>query len=57
MTGRPSVQDDFLQMFLNDRSTENVFLVNGVRLGGQLVAFDQFAGRCHVDDFRAKRCR
>ncbi|WP_246291444.1 RNA chaperone Hfq [Paraburkholderia fynbosensis] len=44
-------------MFLNDRSTENVFLVNGVRLGGQLVAFDQFAGRCHVDDFRAKRCR
>jgi len=43
MTARPGVQDDFLQMLVNDRTTVNVFLVNGIRLSGQLAAFDQFA--------------
>ncbi|MBC8751892.1 MULTISPECIES: RNA chaperone Hfq [Paraburkholderia] len=43
MAERPSVQDDFLQMLLNDKTTVNVFLVNGIRLSGQLAAFDQFA--------------
>ncbi|WP_244438904.1 RNA chaperone Hfq [Paraburkholderia dilworthii] len=33
----------FLQMLLNDKTTVNVFLVNGIRLSGQLAAFDQFA--------------
>ncbi|MGF6303320.1 host factor-I protein [Paraburkholderia sp. WC7.3d] len=42
MAERPSVQDDFLQMLLNDKTTVNVFLVNGIRLSGQLAAFDQF---------------
>ncbi|WP_244201501.1 RNA chaperone Hfq [Paraburkholderia rhynchosiae] len=28
---------------LNDKTTVNVFLVNGIRLSGQLAAFDQFA--------------
>ena len=43
MTARQGVQDDFLQMLVNDKTTVNVFLVNGIRLTGQLAAFDQFA--------------
>jgi host factor-I protein len=39
----PSVQDDFLQMLVNDKTTVNVFLVSGIRLSGQLAGFDQFA--------------
>ncbi|MFM0198216.1 RNA chaperone Hfq [Paraburkholderia strydomiana] len=42
MTPRPGLQDDFLQTLVNDRSTVSVFLVNGIRLSGQLAAFDQF---------------
>ena len=43
MTARPSVQDDFLQTLVKDKTTVNVFLVNGIRLSGQLAGFDQFA--------------
>jgi host factor-I protein len=39
----PSVQDDFLQTLVRDKTTVNVFLVSGIRLSGQLAAFDQFA--------------
>jgi host factor-I protein len=38
----PSVQDDFLQTLVRDKTTVNVFLVNGIRLSGRLAAFDQF---------------
>lgn len=43
MTARPGVQDDFLRMLMNNNTAVNVFLVNGIRLSGQLAAFDQFA--------------
>ena len=43
MTTRPSIQDDFLQRLVKDKTTVNVFLVNGIRLSGQLGSFDQFA--------------
>ncbi|MFM0009125.1 RNA chaperone Hfq [Paraburkholderia sediminicola] len=43
MTALPCVQDDFLQMLVRDKTTVNVFLVNGIRLSGQLAGFDQFA--------------
>lgn len=36
----PSVQDNFLQTLVRDKTTVNVFLVNGIRLSGQLAAFD-----------------
>ncbi|MCG5076347.1 RNA chaperone Hfq [Paraburkholderia tagetis] len=39
----PSVQDNFLQTLVRDKTTVNVFLVNRIRLSGQLAAFDQFA--------------
>jgi host factor-I protein len=38
----PSVQDHFLQTLVSDKTTVNVFLVNGIRLSGQLAGFDQF---------------
>jgi host factor-I protein len=38
----PSVQDDFLQTLVRGKTTVNVFLVNGIKLSGQLAAFDQF---------------
>ncbi|MFM0557802.1 RNA chaperone Hfq [Paraburkholderia sediminicola] len=43
MTALQDVQDDFLWMLVNDKTAVNVFLVNGIRLKGQLAAFDQFA--------------
>ncbi|REG60780.1 host factor-I protein [Paraburkholderia sp. BL6669N2] len=42
MTPRPGVQDNFLQTLVNDKTNVSVFLVNGIRLSGQLAAFDQF---------------
>ncbi|MPW18967.1 RNA chaperone Hfq [Paraburkholderia sp. CNPSo 3157] len=42
MTARPSVQDDFLQALVRDKASVNVFLVNGIRLSGQLAGFDPF---------------
>jgi host factor-I protein len=42
MNASPSVQDDFLQALVNDKTTVNVFLVNGIRLSGQLAGFDPF---------------
>jgi host factor-I protein len=42
MTTSPGVQDDFLQTLVRDKTTVNVFLVNGIRLSGQLAGFDQF---------------
>ncbi|WP_429361866.1 RNA chaperone Hfq [Paraburkholderia sp. MM5496-R1] len=39
----PCVQDDFLQTLAKDKTTVSVFLVNGIRLSGQLAGFDQFA--------------
>ncbi|CAN7181044.1 RNA chaperone Hfq [Paraburkholderia hospita] len=39
----PSVQDEFLQTLVNDKTAVSVFLVNGIRLSGQLAGFDQFA--------------
>ncbi|MFL9921543.1 RNA chaperone Hfq [Paraburkholderia fungorum] len=43
MTTLSDVQDDFLRMLVNDKTAVNVFLVTGIRLNGQLAAFDQFA--------------
>ena|SRR5215469_7137607 len=42
MDACPSVQDDFLQTPVKDKTAANVFLVNGIRLSGQLSRFDQF---------------
>ncbi|OUL97318.1 RNA chaperone Hfq [Paraburkholderia hospita] len=38
----PSVQDDFLQTLVRGKTTVNVFLVKGIKLSGQLAAYDQF---------------
>ncbi|KAA0997311.1 RNA chaperone Hfq [Paraburkholderia panacisoli] len=43
MTALPDVQDDFLRILIKNKTAVNVFLVSGIRLSGQLAAFDQFA--------------
>jgi host factor-I protein len=43
MTARPPAQDDFLQTLVKGKTAVNVYLVNGIRLSGQLAGFDQFA--------------
>jgi host factor-I protein len=43
VAAHPCVQGDFLQTLLKDKTTINVFLVNAVRLNGQLAGLDQFA--------------
>ncbi|MFM0475701.1 RNA chaperone Hfq [Paraburkholderia strydomiana] len=42
MAALPDVQENFLRMLIDDKAAVNVFLVNGIRLNGQLAAFDQF---------------
>ncbi|MFL9922233.1 RNA chaperone Hfq [Paraburkholderia fungorum] len=43
MNPLPDVQGDFLQMLVKDKTAVSVFLISGIRLSGQLAAFDQFA--------------
>ena len=43
MTADLSVQDKFLETLVKEQTAVNVFLVNGIRLSGQLASFDQFA--------------
>ena len=43
MTADPSVQEEFLETLVKEQTAVNVFLVNGIRLSGQLASFDQFA--------------
>ncbi|MGF6782176.1 RNA chaperone Hfq [Paraburkholderia sp. GAS334] len=43
MAARPCVQDNFLHTLVKDKTAVHVFLVNGIRLSGQLGGFDQFA--------------
>jgi host factor-I protein len=43
MNALPDLQGDFLQMLGKDKTAVSVFLISGIRLSGQLAAFDQFA--------------
>jgi host factor-I protein len=43
MNAPPDLQGDFLQMLVKDKTAVSVFLISGIRLSGQLAAFDQFA--------------
>jgi len=40
--GDPSAQDRFLADLVATRQAVNLFLINGVKLTGEIVAFDQF---------------
>ena len=42
MTAHTSVQDEFLETLVKEQTAVNVFLVNGIRLGGQVSAYDYF---------------
>jgi host factor-I protein len=36
------VQDEFLETLVKEQTAVNVFLVNGIRLGGQVSAYDHY---------------
>jgi host factor-I protein len=42
MARNQSLQDSFLEALRKDRGPVSVFLVNGIKLQGQIEAFDQF---------------
>jgi host factor-I protein len=43
VTSHPCVQGGLLRTHVKDKTTVNVFLVNAIRLTGQLVCVDQIA--------------
>jgi host factor-I protein len=42
MSNQASIQDEFLQSLLNEKTSASVFLVNGIRLSGEVVSFDSY---------------
>ena len=42
MNNRQSLQDPFLNMLRKERVPVSIFLVNGIKLQGQIESFDQF---------------
>ena len=42
MSKGQSLQDSFLNALLKDRVAVSIFLVNGIKLQGQIESFDQF---------------
>jgi len=48
MTAHTCVQDEFLETLVKEQSAINVFLVNGIRLGGQVSAYDHYTGATRV---------
>jgi host factor-I protein len=42
MSNQASIQDEFLQTLLKEKTPTSVFLVNGIRLSGVVVSFDSY---------------
>ena len=42
IAAEPSVQERFMSELINSHTTVDLFLVNGIRLQGEIVAFDQY---------------
>ena len=42
MNNRQSLQDPFLNMLRKERVPVSIFLINGIKLQGQIESFDQF---------------
>ena len=43
MTKGPGIQDPFLNALRKERVPVSIYLVNGIKLQGQIESFDQFA--------------
>lgn len=41
MTNQAFAQDAFLQALIEDRTLVSVFMINGIRLSGQIAGFDR----------------
>ncbi|NPT56328.1 RNA chaperone Hfq [Paraburkholderia elongata] len=42
MSNQASVQDEFLQTLLKGKTPASVYLINGIRLSGQVASFDSY---------------
>jgi host factor-I protein len=42
MSNQASIQDEFLQSLLKEKTSASVYLVNGIRLSGEVVSFDSY---------------
>jgi host factor-I protein len=42
MSNQASVQDEFLQSLLEEKTSASVYLINGIRLSGQVASFDSY---------------
>jgi host factor-I protein len=42
MSNQASIQDEFLQSLLKEKTPASVYLVNGIRLSGEVVSFDPY---------------
>lgn len=42
MSSQASVQDEFLQALLKEKTPASVYLINGIRLSGQVASFDSY---------------
>jgi host factor-I protein len=42
MSNQASVQDEFLQALLRGKTPASVYLINGIRLSGQVASFDSY---------------
>jgi host factor-I protein len=42
MSNQASVQDKFLQTLITEKTLANVYLINGIRLSGQVALFDSY---------------
>jgi len=47
MAERQSLQDQFLNLLLTQRVPVSIFLVNGIKLQGQITFFDKFVVLLH----------
>jgi host factor-I protein len=42
VSNQASIQDEFLQSLLKEKTPASVYLVNGIRLSGEVVSFDSY---------------
>jgi host factor-I protein len=42
VSNQASLQDEFLQSLLKEKTPASVYLINGIRLSGQVLAFDTY---------------
>lgn len=42
MLNQASIQDEFLQALIKEKTLASVYMINGIRLSGQVASFDNY---------------